>query len=52
VLHDPVHLDGRPYQTVDYSYATRWHLQPGEHTSQVRVPFTPEGSPEVRVIVQ
>jgi penicillin-binding protein 1C len=46
------YVDGRPYQTVDYPYATRWHLQPGEHTFQVRVPFTPDGSPEVRVIVQ
>jgi len=46
------YVDGRPYQTVDYPYATRWRLQPGEHTFQVRVPFTPEGSPEVRVIVQ
>ncbi len=46
------YVDGRPYQTVDYPYATRWRLQPGEHTFQVRVPFTPDGSPEVRVIVQ
>ena len=46
------YVDGRPYETVDYPYATRWRLQPGEHTFQVRVPFTPEGSPEVRVIVQ
>ncbi|MEA2603251.1 MAG: penicillin-binding protein [Acidobacteriota bacterium] len=46
------YVDGRPYQTVDYPYTTRWRLQPGEHTFQVRVPFTPEGSPEVRVIVQ
>jgi len=46
------YVDGVPYQTVDYPYATRWRLQPGEHTFQVRVPFSPEGSPEVRVIVQ
>ena len=46
------YVDGRPYATVDYPYATRWRLQPGEHTFEVRVPFTQEGSPAVRVIVQ
>lgn len=46
------YVDGRPYETVGYPYTARWPLQPGEHTFQVRVPFRPEGSPEVRVIVQ
>jgi penicillin-binding protein len=46
------YVDGSPYETVDYPYATRWRLLPGEHTFQVRVPFSPEGSPQVRVIVQ
>jgi penicillin-binding protein 1C len=46
------YVDGRPYETVAYPYTARWPLQPGEHTFQVRVPFRPEGSPEVRVIVQ
>ena len=46
------YVDGRPYETTDYPYTARWRLQPGEHTFQVRIPFTPEGSPEVRVIVQ
>lgn len=46
------YVDGRPYQTTDYPYTARWRLQPGEHTFQVRIPFTPEGSPEVKVIVQ
>jgi penicillin-binding protein 1C len=46
------YVDGRPYATVDYPYATRWRLEPGEHTFEVRVPFTTDGSPAVRVIVQ
>jgi penicillin-binding protein 1C len=46
------YVDGRPYETTGYPYTARWRLVPGEHTFQVRVPFTPEGSPEVRVIVQ
>jgi penicillin-binding protein 1C len=46
------YVDGRPFETVSYPYATRWRLVPGEHTFQVRVPFTNEASPEVRAIVQ
>ncbi|HEX3528462.1 MAG TPA: transglycosylase domain-containing protein [Thermoanaerobaculia bacterium] len=46
------YVDGHPYQTADYPYTARWRLVPGEHTFQVRIPFTPEGSPEVKVIVQ
>jgi len=46
------YVDGQPYATVDYPYTTRWRLTPGEHTFQVRIPFTADGSPEVRVIVQ
>jgi penicillin-binding protein 1C len=46
------YVDGVPYETVNYPYTTRWRLAPGEHTFQVRVPFTTDGSPEVRVIVQ
>ncbi len=46
------YVDGRPYETVDYPYTTRWKLTPGEHTFQVRLPFTEGASGAVRVIVQ
>jgi len=46
------YVDGRPYETVDYPYTTRWKLTPGEHTFQVRLPFTKGASGAVRVIVQ
>jgi len=46
------YVDGRPYETVDYPYTTRWRLTPGEHTFQVRLPFTEGASGAVRVIVQ
>jgi penicillin-binding protein 1C len=46
------YVDGRPFETADYPYKARWPLQPGEHTFQVRIPFTQDGSPAVRVIVQ
>lgn len=46
------YVDGQPFETVDYPYTTRWPLQPGEHTFQVKVPFRTEESVAVRVIVQ
>lgn len=46
------YVDGRPYETVDYPFTTRWQLQPGEHTFQVKLPFSEGASGAVRVIVQ
>lgn len=46
------YVDGRPFETADYPYIARWRLQTGEHTFQVRLPFTQDGSPAVRIIVQ
>jgi penicillin-binding protein 1C len=46
------YVDGRPYETVDYPYSTRWKLAPGEHTFQVKLPFSEGASGAVRVIVQ
>jgi len=46
------YVDGRPYETVNYPYTTRWRLAPGEHTFQVRLPFSEGASGAVRVIVQ
>jgi len=46
------YVDGRPYETVNYPYTTRWRLTPGEHTFQVRLPFSEGASGAVRVIVQ
>ncbi len=33
------YVDGLPFVTAPYPYTTRWRLQPGEHTFQVRLPF-------------
>jgi penicillin-binding protein 1C len=57
VVDPPVHqvvwyVDGRPYETVDYPYTTRWKLTPGDHTFQVRLPFSEGASGAVRVVVQ
>jgi len=57
VVNPPVrqvvwYVDGRPYETVDYPYTTRWKLTPGEHTFQVRLPFSEGASGAVRVVVQ
>jgi penicillin-binding protein 1C len=31
------YVDGLPYATAPYPYTTRWRLQPGKHTFQVRL---------------
>jgi penicillin-binding protein 1C len=46
------YVDGQPYETVAYPYATRWRLTPGDHLFQVRLPYRPGGSPAARVVVQ
>lgn len=45
-------VDGMPFKVVDYPYEARWPLASGEHTFQVRVPFTKIVSSPVRIIVQ
>jgi penicillin-binding protein 1C len=45
------YVDGAPYKTVDYPYATRWRLIPGEHVIQARLAHTPAASSSVRVRV-
>lgn len=45
-------IDGEPFATVDWPYATRWPITPGEHRIEARVPFTTVKSGSVRVTVQ
>ena len=46
------YVDGQPYETVAYPYATRWRLEPGDHLFQVKLPLQPGASPGARVVVQ
>jgi penicillin-binding protein 1C len=46
------YVDGIPFQVADYPYEARWHLVPGPHTFQVRIPFTSTASSPVHVTVQ
>ncbi len=46
------YVDGAPFQVVDYPYKTRWPVSPGEHTFQVRFPFSSVASRPVRVTVR
>ena len=45
------YVDGQPFATAPYPYTTRWRLQPGEHTFQVRLPFAGSVSRRVRITV-
>lgn len=45
-------VDGMPFKVVDYPYEARWPLASGEHSFQVRVPFTKIVSSPVRITVQ
>ena len=45
-------VDGTPFRVADYPYDIRWPLASGEHTFQVRVPFTRIVSSSVRITVQ
>lgn len=45
-------VDGAPYKVVDYPYTTRWPVKNGEHSFQVRLPFTDAASVTVTVRVQ
>lgn len=46
------YVDGKPYRVVDYPYATRWPLAPGDHRIEARIPLTPLAAVAVRVTVQ
>jgi penicillin-binding protein 1C len=46
------YVDGVPFQVADYPYEARWHLIPGPHTFQVRIPFTSTASSPVHITVQ
>jgi penicillin-binding protein 1C len=46
------YVDGQPFAVADYPYSTRWPLAPGAHTIQARLPFRPEASAAVRVVVR
>lgn len=45
------YVDGLPFVTAPYPYTTRWRLQPGEHTFQVRLSFAGGVSRPVRITV-
>ena len=45
-------VDGAPFKVADYPYDVRWPLTSGDHTFQVRVPFTRIVSSPVRITVQ
>jgi penicillin-binding protein 1C len=46
------YVDGSPYRTVRYPYATRWPLRPGSHIFEARAPRGGAFSPAVRITVQ
>ena len=46
------YVNGSPFKVVDYPYAARWPLESGEHTFQVRVPYTDATSRPVRITVR
>jgi penicillin-binding protein 1C len=46
------YVDGRPFRVADYPYEVRWPLSSGEHTFQVRVPFTAVFSSVARIAVE
>lgn len=46
------YVDGVPFQVVDYPYKARWPIAVGEHTFQVRFPFSRTASRPVRVTVR
>ena len=45
-------VDGRPFVVADYPYTARWPLTRGEHTFEVRLPFSDVTSTPVRILVQ
>jgi penicillin-binding protein 1C len=45
------YVDGMPYATAPYPYTTRWPLQPGEHTFQLRLPARSDVSRPIRITV-
>ncbi|MFA5137641.1 MAG: transglycosylase domain-containing protein [Elusimicrobiota bacterium] len=46
------HVDGKPYEVVDYPYTARLALTPGEHMIQAALPDAPFASKKVRIVVQ
>jgi hypothetical protein len=45
------YVDGAPFEVVDYPYAARWPLRPGEHAFQARL-ARGAASGVVRVVVE
>lgn len=45
-------VDGKPFKVVDYPYATRWTMEEGTHTFQVRLPYAPVFSSRTTVTVE
>ena len=45
------YVDGLPYVTAPYPYTTRWRLQPGKHTFQVRLAIPGAVSRPVEITV-
>jgi penicillin-binding protein 1C len=45
------YVDGRPFKVVDYPYAARWSLEPGDHVFQARLAQGVSLSSTVRVRV-
>ncbi len=46
------YVDGSPFRLVDYPYEVRWPLMSGEHSFQVRVPFSSVVSSVAHVSVE
>jgi len=46
------YVDGKPFKVVDYPYAARWSLQPGDHVFQARLARGGALSGSVRVRVE
>ena len=45
------YVDGKPFQSITFPYSVRWHLQPGEHTFQAKMPSVKASSDLIRVTV-
>jgi penicillin-binding protein 1C len=46
------YVDGEPFEVSDYPYTARWPLRAGEHRIEARLPYRPERSGPVAVVVR
>lgn len=46
------YINGEPYAVAPYPYTARWAPTPGEHTIQVRLPYSEKRSASIRISVR